>query len=375
MGIGQRLPGVAARVAASAVAAALLAPPMARADTAPAAPPSPDYAQAAAWAAWPGRPSGADVVPPGLSAAPLPESQKVDLFFIHPTTYLVSSADNARYDEPGGTASRIDRGVLRFQASAFNACCRIYAPHYRQAALGAFMVRDDDRARAAYELAYSDVRRAFDYYLATENQGRPFLIASHSQGSLHAMRLLQERVAGQPLQQRLVAAYVVGFYVPQSIAHSGLAVCADARQNGCLVDWNTVKEGTSAEPRARLVWLDGAYRHAETQPMVCVNPLNWVPGGSAPAALNLGALPGVHGDALEPPIPGLTGARCDGAVLRVSIPLTQRRGFADLLTLSSGSYHVFDYNLFYTNIRVNAMERVMSWHARHDALPGGATAR
>jgi hypothetical protein len=48
--------------------------------------------------------------------------------------YLIGSAPNARYDEPGLTASQIDHGVLRFQASVFNACGRIYAPHYRQAA-------------------------------------------------------------------------------------------------------------------------------------------------------------------------------------------------------------------------------------------------
>src|SRR5262249_39523693 len=90
------------------------------------APAAPDYARAGAWAWWPGRASGADAVPPGLTEGAMPEAQKVDVFFIHPTTYLVNDSANARYDEPGATTSRIDRGVLRFQASAFNACCRIY---------------------------------------------------------------------------------------------------------------------------------------------------------------------------------------------------------------------------------------------------------
>ena len=66
------------------------------------------------------------------------------------------------------------------------------------------------RPRAAFELAYSDVLRAFDYYLAHENHGRPFILASHSQGSLHALRLIQERLAGKPLQKQLVAAYLIG---------------------------------------------------------------------------------------------------------------------------------------------------------------------
>jgi hypothetical protein len=327
-------------------------------------PPPPDYARADGWAAWPGRPSGADTIPPGMTDAALPEDQKADVFFIHPTTYLTGGG-NARYDEPGLPSTQIDQGVLRFQASAFNACCRIYAPHYRQAGIAAFTKDDDARAQAAFQLAYADVLRAFNYYLAHQNRGRPFIIASHSQGSLHALRLLQERIAGQPLQQHLVAAYVVGYFVPLDIERAGLPVCRFAAQTGCVLSWNTVKAGASENLRKRghLIWLDGRYQHLAGLKLVCVNPLNWTLGGTAPAPLNLGALPGVgSGAELRAPVPQLTGATCDGAALQVSVPLEQRLGFADALTLF-GSYHIFDYNLFYTNIRVNAKQRVMAYRA------------
>ena len=46
----------------------------------------------------------------------------------------------------------------------------------------------------------------------------------------------------------------------------------------------------------------------------------------------------------------------------MQIPWSKRHGFSDLLTLF-GSYHIFDYNLFYTNIRVNAQQRVAAWRA------------
>jgi Protein of unknown function (DUF3089) len=128
----------------------------------PAGPAAPDYARSEAWAAWPGRASGADASPPGLAEPPLPESAKADVFFIHPTTYLATTPGNAHYDEPGATRERIDRGVLRYQASAFNGCCRIYAPRYRQASIGVFFFADATAAQAAYELAYGDVLRAFD---------------------------------------------------------------------------------------------------------------------------------------------------------------------------------------------------------------------
>jgi hypothetical protein len=332
----------------------------------PGVPPAPDYAHADTWAAWPGRTSGADSVAPGLPDASVPEDAKVDVFFIHPTTYLTGSEPNARFDEPGLTSSQIEHGALRYQASAFNACCRIYAPHYRQATISAFLTGDDVQAVAAFELAYADVLRAFDYYLQHENHGRPFIIASHSQGSLHAMRLLQERIARRPLQQQLVVAYAIGYDIPEDIERTGLPVCRSATQTGCLVDWNTVKQGISDSTRAshHLIWLDGRYQHFDDRSLVCVNPLNWELGGTARAELNLGALPAVRAsEALLPAVPQLTGASCESGLLRVSIPLRQRHGFSNVMTVA-GSYHVFDYNIFYTNIRVNVRERISAFRAQ-----------
>ena len=290
------------------------------------------------------------------------------MFFIHPTTYLSLSIGNARYDEAGATRARLEQGVLRYQASVFNGCCRIYAPRYRQASIGAFFKADEASAQAAFALAYADVLQAFDHYLALENHGRPFILASHSQGSLHALRLLQERIASQPLRQQLVVAYVIGYYVSEDLGARGLAVCRSARQTRCLVDWNTVKQGSEdGERRNRgLIWLDGRYQHGGGGDPVCVNPLNWEVGTSAAAALNRGALPAAAaGETLPSLLPELTGARCSAGHLEVDIPLSQRAHFSDMLTLF-GSYHVFDYNLFYANIRLNAKERVLGFLGGED---------
>jgi hypothetical protein len=148
-------------------------------------------------------------------------------------------------------------------------------------------------------------------------------------------------------------------------------VCRTARATGCLLDWNTVAADTGEDRRGaeRLIWLAGRYQPLGAGRRVCVNPLSWEPDGTGDAALNLGALPAVApGEALRPSVPRLTGARCDAGLLRVSIPWSERRGFADLLTFF-GSYHVFDYNLFYTNIRVNAAQRVAAHRAALAAAP------
>jgi hypothetical protein len=326
--------------------------------------PPPDYADANAWAAWPGRPSGADAVPAGTAPLSPQTAPEADVFFVHPTTFLSPQIGNAAYDATGIPKLAVDEIVLRFQAGAFNGCCRIFVPRYRQASVAAFF-NDGPASVEALDLAYSDVRRAFDYYLAHENHGRPVIIASHSQGSIHTMRLLQERIAGTPLQQRMVAAYVVGYSIPTEIERTGLSVCASALQTNCLIHWATVARGETRHRAHAWIWLDGRYQPAGERPLVCVNPLSWERDGAAPPAANIGALP--HTDAHQPmprPVPALTGAACEAGLLGVSVPPWERGRFGDLLTLF-GSYHDFDYHLFYMNIHQNAVDRVAAFVAHH----------
>ncbi|WP_374572270.1 DUF3089 domain-containing protein [Phenylobacterium sp.] len=335
-------------------------------------PPSPDYKDPAAWAARPETADGADVTPPDAGAVNRQATARVDVFFIHPTTYLSSDSWNAPFDASGRTGRQVDEGVLRFQASAFNGAGRVFAPRYRQASITAFTHPGAD-SEAAIDLAYQDVRRAFDAYIAHDNHGRPFILAGHSQGSLHAMRLLQERIAGTALQRQLVAAYLVGSSLPEAIEQAGIPICRQPAQTGCVINWNSVRAG-AGDARRRgqaLIWLEGRYQPIGGRPLVCVNPLSWRKDGEAPAALNLGALP-VHGPGqpLEHPKPGLTGARCRDGLTEVTIPLRERAGFSDALT-RIGSYHVFDYNLFYMNVRQNAELRTAAYLRRQAAGSGG----
>ena len=283
----------------AALAALWLAPiPQSSAAAGPAAP---DYPPPAAWAAWPGSASRAEDRPAGVSSG---SDLGVDVFFIHPTTYLAAGADNAAFDAGGEVGARVDEAVLRFQASG----------------------------------------------------GRAFIIASHSQGCIHALRLLQQQVIGTPLQQRPVAAYLIGVSLPKQIEQRGLPVCHEASQNACVLTWNSARSGHVDHRRLddSVIWWDGRYQAIGGRPVVCVNPLQWHSDVSADAADNLGAL---YSAGREQPLPALTGATCEHCLLGVSIPLAQRRRFSDLLTLI-GTYHDLDYNLFYINLRANAIERV-----------------
>jgi Protein of unknown function (DUF3089) len=319
---------------------------------------APDYAKPSAWAAYPGRPSGADEVPQGVRRA---SDARVPVFFIHPTTDIAPAIGNAAFDAGGVLGARMDRAVLRFQASVFNGCCRIFAPRYRQASLGA-ITTNSAAAYAADDLAYGDVARAFARFLALNPAG-PFILASHSQGSIHALRLLQEKVIGTPLQGRLVVAYLVGVALPTAVASLGLPVCQRPDAIGCIVSWNTVRQGHDDRRRheTSVIWWRGRYEPIAGRPLVCVNPLNWRQDASAPSADNLGAVYSAGRDAPIPaPIPHVTGASCDDGLLGVDIPFGKRRHFRDVLTLA-GVYHDFDYSLFYMNLRRNASARIAAY--------------
>ena len=321
---------------------------------------APNYARVSSWAAYPGTPSHADDLPQGITRG---ADAGADVFFIHPTTYLTMTVGNAPFDAGGETGVRVEAGVLKFQASVFNGCCRIFAPRYRQASLRA-ITSNSDEGYAAAELAYGDVARAFDAFLKVNN-GRPFILASHSQGSIHALRLLQQRIIGTPLQSRLVAAYIVGTALPMQIEKLGLPLCRSATATRCVITWNTVRSGHDDRRRKNdaVIWWQGRYQPIGGRALVCVNPLDWRVDGAADATANLGA---VYSDGRGRPIPapvvGLTGAQCEDGLLGVSIPFGERRHFSDLLSLA-GIDHDFDYSYFYMNIRANALERVRAFQA------------
>ncbi|MGV8995591.1 MAG: DUF3089 domain-containing protein [Parvibaculaceae bacterium] len=323
-------------------------------------PPAPDYLNDDAWAALPGTKDNADVVPPGSGASDDQASAKVDVFFIHPTTFYKKSGWNAHYDEAGATKELLEFGVLRFQASAFNGSARVFAPRYRQATLYSFIGKTDTE-KAALDFAYQDVARAFDEFIAHRNQDRPFIIAAHSQGSLHGMRLLKEKIAGTPLAKRFIAAYLIGSSMPREADIPGIPPCATPTQASCYINWNSVRDVTDREgwTVTGTTWSDGHYHLAAGAPNTCVNPLTWALDSAAPATANLGGLPFVKSEESFPAIiKNLTGAACEGGLLVVSPP-TDSIGFT--FGVNHGDYHIYDYNLFYMNIRANVAARVAAF--------------
>jgi hypothetical protein len=99
-------------------------------------PPAPNYADKRHWAAISNRLDAADVIPENDLFGDRQESALVDAFYIHPTTYRRAASWNQPLDDES-TNQWTDESVIARQAAVFNACCRVFAPRYRQATAAA----------------------------------------------------------------------------------------------------------------------------------------------------------------------------------------------------------------------------------------------
>ena len=297
-------------------------------------------------------------LPPGVAAV---QPGAAAVFYIHPTSFL----DRSTWNAPLDNAEANDRAALflRGQASAFSAAGQVWAPRYRQATFGAFLTTQD-AANKALDLAYQDVDAAFTAFLAQVAPDRPLILAGHSQGALHLTRLLRDRVAGKPLAARVVAAYVVGWPVSRTadLPRLGLPECARADQAGCLLSWQSFAE--PADPSLVLdtydasTGLSGAQRGGT--PMVCTNPLTGTPNAAAPASANLGTLFPSADLSTATLTAGRVPARCgDRGLLDIGTP-PEVGGYV----LPGNNYHVYDYSLFWANVRADAVRRLAAWQAR-----------
>ena len=283
-------------------------------------------------------------------------------FFVHPTSYIDRAQWNAPLDDEQSQA--LARLYLRGMASPFNRANEIWAPKYRQATIGAFLTDSAD-SRKAIDAAYADVEQAWEFFLASTDEDTPIVLAGHSQGALHLLRLLHEDIAGKPIAARIAAVYIVGW--PISIEHDlpalGFPACANFGQSGCIMSWSSYAEPADAtavmDTYSTSLGFDGQLRGDSV--ILCTNPLTGGIGGSAPATQNLGTLVPKddlsNGELVGQAVP----ARCDErGLLLIGDP--PQMGSA---VLPGNNYHVYDIPLFWANIQQGVTERVRTWAAQH----------
>jgi hypothetical protein len=314
------------------------------------------YARPEMWIARPDKPGNPALwTPPGYQPAAKPEAA---VFFVHPTSFLDTKIWNAPLDN--ADANNRAALFLRGQASAFNSVGAIWAPRYRQATFGAFLTSKAS-AQQALDFAYRDVLAAFDQFV-TEAGDRPIILAGHSQGALHLSRLLVDRVAGKQIAKRIVAAYVVGWPVSitADLPAMGLPACTGPDQAGCILSWQSFSE--PADPALIVDTFDATTgftgQPRAGTPMVCTNPLTGTPGSAAPASANLGTLIPEMSFQSAQLVTGRVSARCEGrGVLTIG---NDPPDFGQYV-LPGNNYHVFDYSLFWANVRRDAERRLAAF--------------
>ena len=317
----------------------------------------PDYSRTENWLARPDLKDDPSKWLPEGAAAFVTDKLQTATFYVHPTTYLERDSWNAPIDAGEESEGRA-RLFVRSQSSAFNSFSDIWAPKYRQAAYGAFLLKSRD-AEKALDLAYRDVLAAFDAFLTAQPKGEAIILAGHSQGSLHLLRLLRDRK--EVLKGRRFVAYVIGWPVgvTSDLPATGFPACKTAGETGCVLSWQSFQEPANTDlitdAWVGTTGLTGAKRSRED--ILCTNPLTGRIGGAAPAKANAGTLL-PNGDFSKASLAaGRVSARCDKGFLLIDGDVPNLGPYV----LPGNNYHVYDYALFWGSIRADAERRMAAW--------------
>jgi hypothetical protein len=286
--------------------------------------------------------------PENWLALPSTIDKKVDVFFLIPTAWTNS--------DPNPTICAIDEPSLRAraplsiatQASAFATVANIYAPYYRQNNLSPV-----DRLEICAGIPTTDAVAAFDYYIRHYNNGRPFILAGHSQGSNVLINLLSVYMKDHPdVLKNMVAAYVIGFPVTAEYLAENpfLKFATGPDDTGVIISYNT--QALDVAPGANPV-LSGLVGEV-------INPITWTRDETlATTGQGLGSYMPDPVTQEFSQVPQYADARIDQAQ-GVLICTTADEDMIYKLapSMGRGVYHGFDYYFYYYNLRQNAANRI-----------------
>jgi len=299
---------------------------------------------------------------PDLAADPYNHETAGDVFLILPVLFKGGDHWNLPVTQEN-QIDRLNQFIRPNYVTPFKASGRMFVPYYRQASLYTAMTNRED-ARRSLDLAYSDVRRAFEFFLKHTPPERPIILAGHGQGGSHAQRILADYFNGA-LKDRLAAAYIVDHPLP--LTHfendlAGLKPCETSTDTGCVVAWGAFMPGDQAIANRfgndLNVFETDDYYKINGRPLLCVNPLSWSRGSDyAPRRLHKGGMAaiGVEPDTKVAPLTKQFGAQCENGLLFIDKP--RSRALRRPIRIG-GNFRTLRFNLFFEDIRQNAMARV-----------------
>ena len=259
-------------------------------------------------------------------------SYDIDVFYVHPTTLFQSTIWNA--DTSYFNNNKIIEKCLENQASVFAGITNIYAPHYREMHIHSYT--DTVNGYKAFDIAYNDVLNAFKYFIKHINKGK-FIIASHSQGTNHTIRLIQDYISKDTsLMNNLILSYLIGMNVHEN--ELDIPLCAKKTDLNCFLTWRSFNENYYPKK-----WIYG-------KDILSVNPISFTIDNSWNAKKD-------HKGILLPN---------KNIYFKKSVSVSNHLGilwvkFPNNIFLKkykNNSYHQADYNLYWVNIRENLQLRL-----------------
>ncbi len=299
---------------------------------------------------------------PDLAADPFNHETQGDVFVILPVLFKGGDHWNLPVTREVQT-DRLNQTIRPNYVAPYKSAGRLFVPYYRQASLYTSMTNRED-ARRSLDLAYRDVRRAFEFFLKHTPPERPIILAGHGQGASHAQRILAEFFQG-PLKDRLAAAYVIDHPLP--LEHfegqlSGLKPCENSTDTKCVIAWGAFMPGdqpiVDRFGKDLNVFETDDYYKINGRPLLCMNPLSWSRGSDyAPRRLHKGGMAaiGLEPDRKVAPLTKQFGAQCENGFLYIDKP--RSRALRRPIRIG-GNYRTLQFNLFFEDIRQNALTRV-----------------
>ena len=294
----------------------------------------------------------------------LPEITKdVDAFYIYSTSYIESSfEEGAPNFAPLDNPEMIMRALGEYEtnASVFEESCNVFVPWYRQ--MGIKYAAEVQKKTGSLDaglagLPYTDIKAALDYFFEKCNNGRPFIIAAHSQGSALLKYVLKNYFKEhQDYYKRMVAAYPIGFSITKDDLeqYPYLKFATGESDTGVIISYNTEGPKNVEENANNKVVLPGA---------ISINPLNWKRDETyAPASMNKGSLElEMNGTT---PVRKIVDLGVDAQVnlargvivTNTTAPVTDMPDY-----FGPASFHENDYSFFYNNLKDNVAKRIAAY--------------
>jgi hypothetical protein len=287
------------------------------------------------------------------------DTNSIDVFFVAPTVFIGDSLNwNMRIEDTQIKEKFV--GAINMEKGIYDANTNFYAPYYRQVGLYSFVARENnnpeyiDEVVASFEMAYSDVEKAFEYYLSKSD--RPFILAGFSQGSEMLIKLMKNMLTTSELQKRLVAAYAIGWRLTQEEvdSYSQLENAKSSNDLGVIISFNSEAEFINTSMMV-------------PEKTLSINPLNWtIDTTYASKDMNLGACFTNYDGNIENEISNLTGAYICPKRGTLKVSDINPDDYLPVLNIfEKGVYHLYDYMFFYRNLEANVQERILAYEGEN----------